>query len=186
MRRSDIKWLVALLMFSACKPQELKMIANLGHRVRVGTADGFIYAELNPADKRIITYDSRVYSWYDKGVINSSQGGYSGKLLNGQYMAYYEASKQVKTAGNYRDGLKTGKWQVWNPNGLLKESQYWNLGLKNGNSLLYDSLGNVQQKIKFRNGKPVAKKTGPGILTRIKKLFKKSPKSTTSTKLVKK
>jgi len=176
MRKANKIWIGALLLLSACKPQELKMIGNLGNRVRVSTADGFVYAELKPADVEIFTNDGRMYTWYDKGRINSSQGSYSGKLLHGPYLAYYEANKQLKEQGNYRYGLKTGKWLVWRSNGFLKESQQWYKGTKNGKTLLFDSLGNVQQKLRFKQGRVPEQKPKLNLLKKVKKLFKKTPK----------
>lgn len=177
MKKANTICIGALLLLSACKPQELKMIGNLGNRVRVGTPDGFVYTELKPADVAIFTNDASMYSWYDKGRINSSQGSYSGKLLHGQYLAYYEANKQLKEQGNYQYGLKTGKWLVWRSNGFLKESQHWYKGQKSGKTLVFDSLGHLQQKIRFKDGQVPEKKQGPGLLKRVKKLFKKTPKA---------
>lgn len=168
---------IGLLLFSACKPQELSLIGNLGRRVRVGTADGFVYAELGSTSDKIFTADEKSYAWYDKGLINITQGDYSGRLLHGQYVAYYAVSKQLKEKGGYTYGLKRGKWLVWQSNGQLLESQHWYSGLKNGKTIVYDSLGKEKQKVKYRNGVLVEKKERKSVVARFKKLFKGKKKT---------
>ncbi|MBB5440945.1 hypothetical protein HDC92_004649 [Pedobacter sp. AK017] len=163
---------IGLLVFSACKPQELSLIGNLGRKVRVSTADGFIYAELANAEDKIFTASNKVYAWYGKGLIHSSQGDYSGKLLHGQYIAYYAVNKQLKEKGEYAYGLKNGKWLMWQPDGTLLETQHWYRGLKNGPTLRYDSLGKLKEKVRYNNGKLLEKKKGTSLLVRLKKMLK--------------
>ncbi|WP_316812817.1 hypothetical protein [Pedobacter heparinus] len=164
---------IGLLAFSACKPQELSLMANLGRKVRVSTADGFVYAELAKQEDKIFTASGKVYAWYGKGLIHTTQGDYAGKLLHGQYLAYDGISRQLKEKGEYAYGLKKGKWLVWRPNGLLLEAQHWHMGLKNGHTLVYDSLGKVKQKVKYNNGKLVEqKKKGTSLVMRLKKMLK--------------
>lgn len=172
MRKINRILALGLLLFAACKPQELSLIKNLGQRVRVSTADGFVYAELARAEDEIFISDKKEYAWYEKGQINGSQGDYSGKLLHGSYVAYYAANKQLKEKGVYAYGLKKGKWLLWQPDGHLKETQQWNGGQRNGKTVVYDSLGREKQKIKYRNGLVVEQKKGTSLLTRFKRLFK--------------
>lgn len=164
--------IVGLLAFSACKPQELSLMANLGRKVRVSTAEGVVYAGLAEQEDKIFTASGKVYAWYGKGMIHNTQGDYAGKLLHGEYLAYDGLSRQLKEKGKYAYGLKKGKWLLWQPNGFLWEAQHWHMGLKNGHTLVYDSLGKVKQKLRYRKGELVIKKKGPGLLMRLKKMLK--------------
>lgn len=116
-----------LLCAAACKTPELDY-RKLSNKVRISSPEGSAYAGLSTVLKKQLKKD-RYYSWYDKGIIGSTQGGYSGKLLDGRYTSWYATSKQLHEQGNYQDGLKDGLWMSWEPDGKLKESQKWNKGL---------------------------------------------------------
>ena len=167
---------MGLLLFSACKPQELSLIGNLGRKVRVSSADGFAYAELGRTEDRIFKSDGKRYAWYGKGQITHTQGDYSGRLLHGQYAGYYAANKQLMEKGRYAYGLKDGKWMLWAADGKLTETQQWYRGLKNGRTVLYDSVGREKQKIKYRNGVLVEQKKKASLISRVKQFFKKKKK----------
>lgn len=168
---------IGMLMFSACKPQELNLLASLGRKVRVSNADGFAYASLDRTGDQIFKSDKKQYAWYGKGQISYTQGDYSGRLLHGPYESFYATNKQLKEKGRYEFGLKDGKWMLWAADGQLLETQQWYRGLKNGKTVLYDSLGNAKQKLKYRNGVVVEKKKHQkSLIARIKQFFKKKKK----------
>ena len=73
--------------------------------------------------------NDRYYFWYLKNIIHSTQGGYSGQLLNGHYVAFYP-DKNLKEQGNFKNGLKNGEWKSWNPKGDLTSVTEWNEGVQ--------------------------------------------------------
>jgi hypothetical protein len=120
------------------------------------------------------------YYWYLNNAVHFSEGGYSGKLLNGQYTSFYK-NMNLRSSGVFRYGLMDKEWKTWYENGVLKSTEHWKKGVKhgtciyfsednksrtvkeyrrgilNGKQKLYcnDSLVDVQ---KFRNGKEIIKK----------------------------
>jgi len=91
--------------------------------------------------------NDRYYYWYFNKVIHSTQGGYSGTLLNGHYIAFYP-DKNLKEEGNFNRGLKDGQWKTWNKKGDLTAVTNWNDGLE-----LTDNQQPVWKKIPFFNKK---------------------------------
>jgi hypothetical protein len=116
----------AVTILHGCKSRGFDY-RKLTNKVRVSTDSAGIVAELSlkPAEK--LRFD-RYYSWYDKGIIGVTQGGYSGKVLDGEYTALYLENKQLREKGKYQMGLKAGKWLFWTKDGNIKEVQRWNNG----------------------------------------------------------
>jgi hypothetical protein len=69
----------------------------------------------------------KYYHWYRWGAIYTTQGGYSGRLLDGSYSVFY-ASKQLKVQGEMKLGLRDGEWLFWNIQGNLKKVEHWKKG----------------------------------------------------------
>ncbi len=121
----------------------------LTHKVIVNHNDYTIVAYVKPTNKIYVESD-RLYYWFSTNLIKSTQGGYSGKLLNGRYQEFF-LNKNLKELGAFRAGLKTGKWKSWDDAGKLKEEYYWDSGKRNGTYAKYDSLGRQREKGKYRN-----------------------------------
>jgi hypothetical protein len=96
--------------------------------------------------------DTRAYTWFYGGQIHSTQGGYTGKLLHGEYTSVY-TSKTLKESGEYKYGLKHGIWKYWYENGNLKCIQRWKNGLLNGVTLNYNESGELISKDTFKKGR---------------------------------
>src|SRR5665213_873220 len=73
--------------------------------------------------------NDRYYFWYLHNIIHSTQGGYSGQLLNGHYTAFYP-DKNLKEEGDFKTGLKDGVWKTWNPKGDLTSVTNWDEGIQ--------------------------------------------------------
>lgn len=148
------KLLLFCLLYSAVAQAQKFPYMGL-NRVRITQADRTILAEINPA-KEEDTYTDRMYYWYSSNAIHTTQGGYSGKLLNGSYTEYY-ANKNLKEQGKFKNGLKTGTWKSWNDNGLLSEFTTWAKGIKQGEFAKYDEHGHIRQNGHYKenllNGK---------------------------------
>jgi antitoxin component YwqK of YwqJK toxin-antitoxin module len=99
------------------------------YKVRITLPDMTILAEINPISSNPYAKPALFYYWYQANAIHSTQGGFSGKLLNGAYNEYYP-NKNLKSQGNYKKGLKTGLWKVWNKDGTLAEVIAWKKGVQ--------------------------------------------------------
>lgn len=121
----------------------------LSHKIIVNHDNYTIVAYVKPTN-RIYVESDRLYYWFSTNSIKSTQGGYSGKLLNGGYQEFFH-NKSLKELGAFRAGLKAGQWKSWDETGKLKEECYWDSGKKNGNYSKYDSLGRLSEKGKYRN-----------------------------------
>src|ERR1700728_4802757 len=73
-------------------------------KVRIVQADKIIQAEIIPVDNEPGAKADRIYYWYDNNNIHLSQGGFSGKLLNGLYESYY-LDHNLKEQGIFKKGL---------------------------------------------------------------------------------
>jgi hypothetical protein len=72
--------------------------------------------------------NDRYYFWVLDNVIRSTQGGFSGTLLNGHYVAYYP-NKNLKEEGGFDRGLKEGVWKTWDRKGALTNVTNWDEGI---------------------------------------------------------
>lgn len=101
-------------------------------------------------DKITVSHHDRIYFWYGSNAIHQTEGGFSGRLLNGQYQEFY-ADKNLREQGEFKDGLKDGVWQSWSENGLLKEFVNWKAGQKHGDFEFYNADGNLLQSGKYKH-----------------------------------
>ncbi len=120
-------------------------------RVTINKPDEIITAYTKPARGEISAEPEREYTWYSAGRIHRTQGGYSGKPLNGEYSAQYPG-KNLKEQGEYLNGLKNGEWRSWYENGKLKDINVWHNGVKHGMFSEYDQNGNLLKSGSYRNG----------------------------------
>ena len=97
------------------------------NRVRIAQPDKLIVAEIEPVSSSPSPSTHLFYYWYDANAIHTSQGGYSGKLLNGSYTEYY-TNKNLKIQGNFKKGLKDGVWKSWNEEGAIVSVTKWRKG----------------------------------------------------------
>lgn len=143
------------------------------------------------------------YAWFSGNRINWTQGGYSGKLLDGPYSEFYE-NKALKTQGYFDMGLKSGEWKSWNEKGLPDSVANYSNGKLSGRFERYDASGGLLVKGKYRkgliNGKLERRVSADSVLvTRykngkispekpskikawVKKIFRKDKKRTDGTK----
>lgn len=91
------------------------------------------------------------YFWYSGNVINNTQGGFSGRLLDGDYREYY-SNKNLKVQGAFKVGLKVGKWNTWTEEGTLISSMSFKSGIVEGEFKEYDSLGKISRIGKYKDG----------------------------------
>ena len=106
-----------------------------------------IHAEVLPYKSDPKVKNDRYYFWYLNKVIHSTQGGFSGQLLNGHYVSYYP-DKNLKEEGDFKRGLKDGVWKTWNKKGDLITVVSWDEGVA-----VADSQPSLFKKIPFFNKK---------------------------------
>lgn len=119
------------------------------------------------------------YFWHRQDTINSTQGGYTGKLLHGN-TEFFAPQKVLIKQGQFKQGLKVGKWQEWHPNGFIKKVEYWKEGALSGYSWEYDQQGQLASRRKYKNniqkGNTIEWKNGKKILNVTNKKEKLSQK----------
>lgn len=98
------------------------------NKVRIILPNKTVIAEINPVTSKHAAKPALFYYWYEANQIHSTQGGFSGKLLDGQYTEYY-LNKNLKEQGSFKKGLKNGAWKSWNEDGTLAVSSTWKNGL---------------------------------------------------------
>jgi antitoxin component YwqK of YwqJK toxin-antitoxin module len=74
-------------------------------------------------------------------------------IPNGRYLIIYKNRTLVK--GNSKDGLMSGNWTLYYPNGQQKLKAHYELGQPHGEWTLWGSQGDVQAKFQYNHGKPV-------------------------------
>lgn len=100
---------------------------------------------------RISVSNDLLYAWYDNKVIHNSQGGYSGRLLDGSYTEYYP-NRQLRSKGKYKNGVKHGLWKSWHSNGMLKSITHWRKGKVVGKRKIYNTQGELAKTQRFVHG----------------------------------
>lgn len=120
------------------------------NRVRVTEADRTMLIETNPINGKVKITSEKIYYWYSANAVHSTQGGFSGKPLNGFYKEFF-ITKNLKMEGAFKNGLKTGIWKSWTEEGKLIDWVTWKDGLKNGEFRLYDEKNKVKLIGKYRN-----------------------------------
>lgn len=100
------------------------------NKVRITDTGKTILAEIAPVSSHLKANTKVLYYWYSADAIHATQGGYSGKLLNGLYNEYYYPDKNLKEQGTFKNGLKEGIWKTWNTNGTLHSITKWKHGVE--------------------------------------------------------
>lgn len=127
-----------------------KIPSNGFDKIRIADGDKVIQAELKDVESDPDITNDRFYYWASGNSIHATQGGFSGRLLNGKYSEYYP-SKSLKQQGLFKKGLKDGIWKLWNDNGKLVELYTWDSGIKSGKFSLFDDQGNLKQSGSYKN-----------------------------------
>jgi len=153
MRQFQLYFLLVLLpviLFSgAARAQQSFVDGYLSHQFTVNYDEHTVVAHVKPADE-VKALSDRRYFWFAGNHINSTQGGYSDQLLNGGYQDFY-LNKNLKEAGYFDKGLKSGIWKNWTEDGLLKDQFSFSKGKRKGLYILYGTQGIVLEKGHYEN-----------------------------------
>ena len=118
-----------ILLFFVCRAASAQIYPDYGlTKIRLIDSGRTIELEINPVKHEPAVKAALFYYWYSANQMHSTQGGYSGQLLNGLFTEYYE-NKNLKDQGAFNCGLKDGLWKSWNKDGTLKKQVNWDNGV---------------------------------------------------------
>lgn len=120
--------------------------------VYINEETGNVKAEVLDTKNGPVVKEYLTYYWYVPNQIMETKGGYSGRLLHGNYTSFYD-NKNLKEKGRFSGGLKSGKWMKWYDNGKIMEIVNWKSSRKNGKYKLYNEMGEVVLEANFSNDK---------------------------------
>jgi antitoxin component YwqK of YwqJK toxin-antitoxin module len=148
---------------------------NSTRRVSVETAEGEYSCEIQTEKKSSKSNYELAYYWYDKGIINTTIGAYTGYLLHGEYLRFKKNSKDILEKGSFKNGLKSGIWMIWQEDGRLDSVSTWKKGKLNGESITYNDDNLIVTRLKFKKGiqNGLQYYYEGGVLSR-KQMFKKN------------
>lgn len=141
------------LLFLQAGAQRIKSyfnVDNYTHTVNYDHYKAVFYVQRQENGSGDIKPD-RKYAWFSGNQIRYTQGGYSGKMLNGIYNEFY-GTKGLKTQGIFEMGLKSGKWKSWGEDGILDSIVNYSSGKPNGKFEKYDQEGVLQERGKYYDG----------------------------------
>jgi len=143
---------VIILGFFCSKDARSQSLVDkwLSHQVTVHYPDHTVIAVVKPTGS-VAIQSNATYYWCSGNQINVTQGGYSGKLLNGNYQDFY-LNKNLKETGAFKHGLKTGIWKSWTDTGILKDQYAYQNGRKKGAYIKYDASGKLLEKGNYKQG----------------------------------
>lgn len=136
---------IALISSSFSDPYTIKRISDKNFRY-----------EFYVTDKNITPKAAKVYYWFKGGAIHSAQGGFGGSLLNDVFLKTYH-SNQIAEHGSFKNGIKTGMWKTWHPNGSIESTQKWSNGLRTGRYYKYNVNGILAETGYYKNDKKQGK-----------------------------
>lgn len=132
------------------KRDEVDVIMDIRNRITVNHDDGGTEVFMI-TDRPIKVTTTHLYTWYRAQMIGHTQGGYTGKLLHGNYSSFYP-SKYLKEEGNFQVGLKNGLWKYWRENATLVREETWKGGEMTGAARYYDERGLLIEQGRKRKG----------------------------------
>jgi hypothetical protein len=106
-----------------------RVIGNIPDQIHIRDTTQEIRVDMLPYKAEPRIKNDRYYFWYLDNIIHSTQGGYTGQLLNGHYLAFYP-DHNLKEEGDFKTGLKDGEWKIWNSKGDLTSVTNWNEGIQ--------------------------------------------------------
>ena len=134
-----MKYIIILmfLMLSLYHAWGQKMEEITHRTITIHQVDSSIKANVLLEQKKIKPSNSIHYYWYYNNAIHINQGGYEGKLLDGVYQVTSKDGKLI-TRGNFKKGVKVGKWKKWNTKGQLLNVSNWVNGYQSGLSKTFE------------------------------------------------
>lgn len=135
--------------------------------VIISTPDSVIKAKILNTKKDFKIDDELMYYWFSDDKMGSNRGGVNGNALHGTYTVY-DSENRLMTRGEFRNGLKIGKWKRWYKNGELKSVENYSEGLKDDIQSYYNVNGEIVKEVDYKKGVKVDPKNDSFL----KNLFK--------------
>ena len=145
-----MKKLFFLLLFIPLLSLAQRLPEDMSAKVRITEVGSTLVAEIYTVKSLPEIQNDRLYYWYSSNQIHTTQGGYSGRLLNGLYEEYFP-NKNLKVKGEFKKGLKDGSWKAWLENGSLADETNWKNGIKSGTFTVYNADGSIKQTGSYKH-----------------------------------
>lgn len=110
----------------------IKSAVNYEEGKANGEAIFYYDAQNEPIKAEVIFDNDEIIDIYKEFYINGNKKAvlqYDDNKMNGEALLYYE-NGVLKIKGEYKDGLKTGKWEYFRENGEIYEKEKWKKGSK--------------------------------------------------------
>jgi len=91
-------------------------------------------------------------TFYDQDKNKVSEGKAINRLNEGVWKYYHQASKEIMTLENYKNGKLEGLRSVFYPNTKIAEETNYVNGIKNGPYKKYSDKGTVLEETLYKNG----------------------------------
>jgi antitoxin component YwqK of YwqJK toxin-antitoxin module len=114
--------------------------------------DSTIHLHITPPPNILINQNNnKQYHWFLNGKIGMNIGGFTGNLLCKDYLVF-DSYGRLRTKGYFNLGLKHGIWIKWNSNGEILSSENWKYGHLHNLSYYYNIDNNETLRLKYKNG----------------------------------
>jgi MORN repeat variant len=114
-----------------------------------------VYLHLYEVNEKVKVKDctSCLFHWFKNGKIQTTRGGYDGRLLHGNFSELY-LNGALKQQGEFKKGLKDGEWRQWHDNGELLVLSKYKSGKLFGDYSEFDRAGKLIRSMTYKNGLP--------------------------------
>ena len=116
--------------------------------IKTDSTNAQIEVCLHPVDKK--TNENKLYYWVEAKKMHRTRGAYSGKLAHGKFEEKFKNGR-LKRKGEFKFGLKQGKWITWDQKGMITQIVFWNKGSLTKKEF-YTSKGKLIQSIEYKDG----------------------------------
>lgn len=135
---------------ASCSPDIFQAMPGNNH-VTLTKQDTIYAFSFMTEQSEVSVSQEKNYTWFARGDIATSQGGYTGKLLHGAYEVVLRSNKLLEK-GAFLKGRKDGKWYTWHTNGKLKSITHYKKGVLSGPFSEFNDQGLLVKEGKYKNG----------------------------------
>lgn len=134
--------LILILQISAFAQRiESRQLKHEGTDVQVSYTKEIESKSLNPMLE---------YHFVRQGELLKSVGGINGKALHGSFSRTSPAGLLL-VQGRFKDGLKHGKWTLWNEKGQITRTEEYKNGRLHGHVIVFNQ-GDITDVYHYRHG----------------------------------
>lgn len=141
-----------LLMPKTSDSQSIKSFDKVEiQTLYLNTKDSVVRFQVLNESKSAKYLPELTYYWYKSNTILKTVGGADGKLLNGEYVCFFQ-DNNLKEKGKFLKGIKDGLWISWYSNGKINERINWKKGILHGEHISFAADGSVAFSKRYKNG----------------------------------